>query len=120
MNGMLLRHARVFFVSLLACFSCGMLAAQDFPKASISNGVIRAELMLPDAKKGSYRGTRFDWPESFPAFNSRATNISDAGMSIMIRISMMRLRGRLRNFEPTTQVLATTKPSRAVLFLASA
>ena len=61
MNGMLLRHARVFFVSLLACFSCGMLAAQDFPKASISNGVIRAELMLPDAKKGSYRGTRFDW-----------------------------------------------------------
>jgi len=35
--------------------------AQDFPKAEISNGVIHAELMLPDSQRGSYRGTRFDW-----------------------------------------------------------
>jgi len=41
--------------------SCGALLAGDFPKAEISNRVIRAELMLPDARRGSYRGTRFDW-----------------------------------------------------------
>ncbi len=31
------------------------------PKAEISNGLIHAELMLPDSQNGSYRGTRFDW-----------------------------------------------------------
>jgi len=49
------------FVGLLAClFSCG-LWAQNYPKAEISNGLIHAELMLPDSQNGSYRGTRFDW-----------------------------------------------------------
>jgi hypothetical protein len=45
------------FASLLAC----PLRAQDFPKVEITNGLIRAELMLPDPQNGSYRGTRFDW-----------------------------------------------------------
>ncbi len=35
--------------------------AADYPEATISNGSITAKLMLPDAEKGSYRGTRFDW-----------------------------------------------------------
>jgi len=35
--------------------------AQNYPEAEISNGLIRAKLCLPDAKRGSYRGTRFDW-----------------------------------------------------------
>ena len=39
----------------------GSVLAQDYPKAEISNGVIHAELMLPDSQNGSYRGTRFDW-----------------------------------------------------------
>lgn len=48
--------------SLLAfLLSCGRLWAQDYPKAEITNGMIRAELMLPDAHNGSYQGTRFDW-----------------------------------------------------------
>jgi hypothetical protein len=46
---------------LFACLSAGPLSAQDYPKADISNGLIHAELMLPDSQKGSYRGTRFDW-----------------------------------------------------------
>lgn len=46
---------------LLVCSLSALLTAQDFPKASISNGLIHAELMLPDSKTGSYRGTRFDW-----------------------------------------------------------
>lgn len=50
--------------TLCAClFSCGLQAqeTQNYPKAQISNGLIRAELMLPDPQNGSYRGTRFDW-----------------------------------------------------------
>lgn len=37
--------------------------AADFPHAEISNGDggIRAKLLLPDAERGYYRGTRFDW-----------------------------------------------------------
>lgn len=48
-------------LGLLACLSVRLLPAQDFPKATISNGLIHAELMLPDSQNGSYRGTRFDW-----------------------------------------------------------
>src|SRR5689334_8916727 len=40
-------------------------AAQTYPgsyaHAEISNGVLRATIYLPDAEKGFYRGTRFDW-----------------------------------------------------------
>jgi hypothetical protein len=35
--------------------------AADFPQATISNSTVTAKLMLPDAEKGSYQGTRFDW-----------------------------------------------------------
>ena len=34
---------------------------QDFPSVTISNGLIRAKVFLPDVKKGFYRATRFDW-----------------------------------------------------------
>jgi hypothetical protein len=40
---------------------CCTMAAQDYPRAVISNGMIHATLMLPDTKNGSYQGTRFDW-----------------------------------------------------------
>ena len=49
-------HCFFLLVSLSGC-----LLAQDYPKAEISNGLIHAELMLPDNQNGSYRGTRFDW-----------------------------------------------------------
>jgi hypothetical protein len=39
----------------------GVLPAADPPSASIANGEIRARLYLPDANRGFYRGTRFDW-----------------------------------------------------------
>jgi len=35
--------------------------AADFPEAEISNGVVTAKFYLPDAERGYYRGTRFDW-----------------------------------------------------------
>lgn len=45
-------------ISYLA-FACAM--AQTFPQAEISNGQVRAVLYLPDAERGYYRATRFDW-----------------------------------------------------------
>jgi hypothetical protein len=38
--------------------------AEDFPQAEISNGLIHARLYLPDAQRGYYRATRFDWSGS--------------------------------------------------------
>ena len=36
------------------------------PRAVITNGVVQVEIYLPDAKKGYYRGTRFDWSGVMP------------------------------------------------------
>jgi len=38
-----------------------MIRAPEFPKAEITNEIMKAMLYLPDAKTGFYRGTRFDW-----------------------------------------------------------
>ena len=43
-------------------------ATADVPQAEISNGEIRARLLLPDIHKGYYRGTRFDWSGVIAAF----------------------------------------------------
>jgi len=51
----------LFDFALLVCLCACWLQAQDYPKAEISNGLIHAEIMLPDSQNGSYRGTRFDW-----------------------------------------------------------
>lgn len=36
-------------------------AIEDIPQAQLSNGVLEAQLYLPDKETGYYRGTRFDW-----------------------------------------------------------
>ena len=41
--------------------SLSPLPAADLPKAEISNGPLEAKIYLPDAKRGFYQGTRFDW-----------------------------------------------------------
>ena len=38
----------------------------QFPQAEISNGLITVKLYLPDAEKGYYRGSRFDWSGVIP------------------------------------------------------
>ncbi len=41
---------------------CFVLKASDAPpQAEISNGLIKAKILLPDTDHGYYRGTRFDW-----------------------------------------------------------
>jgi hypothetical protein len=37
------------------------VAAVDSPSAEITNGLVRAQIYLPEAQRGFYRGTRFDW-----------------------------------------------------------
>lgn len=61
--GMLKKSVTIIFWSLLV-HSLGF--AQDVPKAQISNEEISAEIFLPDADSGYYRGSRFDWSGVVP------------------------------------------------------
>ena len=50
------------YLSLPFCVAALLIAADPkFPQAEISNGIIKANVLLPDPEKGYYRGTRFDW-----------------------------------------------------------
>ena len=52
-----MRHRLIIGLALVS-----LMAAQAAPpQATISNSRIRAQLYLPDAQSGYYRGTRFDW-----------------------------------------------------------
>jgi hypothetical protein len=52
-------------VTSIGCLALSLAAVSltgaEYPEAAISNGPISARLYLPDAAKGYYRGTRFDW-----------------------------------------------------------
>jgi len=53
-----LRTALTVAVYLAACLHG---EGQNFPSTHISNGIVTADIYLPDPVKGSYRATRFDW-----------------------------------------------------------
>jgi len=59
---MLLESIQAAALALLA-FSPALWAqgAADFPQAEIASSQIRARIYLPDATRGYYRATRFDW-----------------------------------------------------------
>ncbi len=48
------------YASLFLCAAI-LAAAADFPQAEISSKKVTAKFYLPDAERGYYRGTRFDW-----------------------------------------------------------
>ena len=48
-------------ITILLLAFAPLCAGADYPETEISNGILRAKLLLPDAQKGYYRGTRFDW-----------------------------------------------------------
>lgn len=56
---------------LLGSFCGGFIPSEDFPSAKITNGEIEAELYLPDANRGYYQGTRFDWAGVMPRLEYR-------------------------------------------------
>lgn len=63
------------FALALFCFAlAGALPAQDAPRAEISNGSIRAKLLLPDKDKGYYRSTRFDWSGAIESLEFKGHN----------------------------------------------
>lgn len=41
--------------------NCAPIEPLSAPRATISNGIVNAVILLPDAKNGYYRGSRFDW-----------------------------------------------------------
>lgn len=50
---------------------------EDFPQADITNGLIKARLYLPDAEKGYYRASRFDWSGVVPSLEYKGHNYFD-------------------------------------------
>lgn len=48
-------------ISLLSCLMISATEQEKFPEAEITNGLISAHFFLPDASKGYYQATRFDW-----------------------------------------------------------
>jgi len=60
------RIAPAAFILLAFHVGYGDPAPDDFPQAVISNGVVTAKLYLPDAQRGYYRATRFDWSGVIP------------------------------------------------------
>jgi hypothetical protein len=50
---------RMSFLLLPAAVAA--FAADNVPRANVSNGVLELRIDLPDAVRGYYRGTRFDW-----------------------------------------------------------
>lgn len=55
-----------FILSVLSVFAISAKPVTDFPEAKITNGMINARFYLPDANKGYYRGSRFDWSGVMP------------------------------------------------------
>jgi len=56
-----------FFIGvILFAFAINIYPIDEFPQAKISNGIIKARLYLPDAEKGYYRASRFDWSGVMP------------------------------------------------------
>jgi hypothetical protein len=51
----------VLFLSAALIAAAAEFPEADFPAAEISSKNITAKLYLPDAERGYYRGTRFDW-----------------------------------------------------------
>ena len=55
-----------FFLLLTILLLGNNISCSDLPQAEISSGLITAKLYLPDAEKGYYRGSRFDWSGVIP------------------------------------------------------
>jgi hypothetical protein len=61
-----LYKTRHFLLVLLTVLTVSAIPFTDFPQAEISNGLVTVRIYLPDAEKGYYRSTRFDWAGVIP------------------------------------------------------
>jgi hypothetical protein len=58
---LVLAIAATFTQEAFASAPCTDIPHADHPKATITNGEVKAVVFLPDAVNGYYRGPRFDW-----------------------------------------------------------
>jgi hypothetical protein len=67
---------RVLSITCLLLCALHVWAADgsSAPQAAIDNGLVRAKLYLPDAEKGYYQGTRFDWSGVFASLIYKGHN----------------------------------------------
>lgn len=63
---MMARVKTTFLLLLVSLTGYSAPGPDDFPQTVISNGVVTAKLYLPDAQRGYYRATRFDWSGVIP------------------------------------------------------
>ena len=58
---------KIYFYSLIFCvFAIAAKPFDQFPQATITNGLIQARIYLPDVNNGYYRASRFDWSAVMP------------------------------------------------------
>src|SRR5437879_8762105 len=50
----------------------------DAPHADIKNQLIQARLYLPDAERGYYRATRFDWSGIVASLDRKSTRLNSS------------------------------------------
>ena len=55
------RCSRLTLTSFCAVLACLCAGASEAPHVEISNGLVRANIYLPDSERGYYRGQRLDW-----------------------------------------------------------
>lgn len=67
-----MKGLRGIFCILGSVLAAGSIVTQTYrgayPQTKLSNGMLDATIYLPDAEKGFYRGTRFDWAGVIGAF----------------------------------------------------
>src|SRR6195952_2524900 len=61
----------LLLISAFAVLLISSTTQTEFPQADITNGIIHARLYIPDAEKGYYRSTRFDWSGVMPSLEYR-------------------------------------------------
>jgi hypothetical protein len=57
---------RILVTIALLCAGSVLAADASFPEAEIKNSAVTAKFYLPDAERGYYRATRFDWSGVIP------------------------------------------------------
>jgi hypothetical protein len=68
---------RIVFLLLIFILFVRAVSLDDVPQAEITNGIIKAKLYLPDAEKGYYRATRFDWSGVMPGLEYKGHQYFD-------------------------------------------
>jgi hypothetical protein len=70
-------RSSLLWLCLFLFLGISAISPADYPTARITNGLITAEVHLPDADKGYYRGTRFDWAGVMPNLEYRGHRYFD-------------------------------------------